>query len=64
MTHLAWVPPEWVRGAARTLAGLAERHPSRTILLVPGAGRRDAIDATVALRCFATPASARGLLAR
>jgi glucose-6-phosphate dehydrogenase assembly protein OpcA len=35
MTHTAWVPPEWVEAAEDVLAGLAERHPSRTIVLVP-----------------------------
>ena len=35
MTHLAWVPGEWVDAAHEVLAGLAERHPSRTIVLVP-----------------------------
>ena len=30
MTHLAWVPAEWVEAAEDVLAGLAERHPSRT----------------------------------
>lgn len=36
MTHIAWVPPEWHEAAWATLEGLAERHPSRAILLVPG----------------------------
>ena len=40
MTHIAWVPEEWVEAAEDVLAGLAERHPSRTIVLVPRAGRR------------------------
>jgi glucose-6-phosphate dehydrogenase assembly protein OpcA len=53
LTHLAWVPHEWEQAATDTLAGLAERHPSRAILLLPDpdAGE-DAIDATVSLRCF------------
>jgi glucose-6-phosphate dehydrogenase assembly protein OpcA len=29
------LPPEWVERGLETLAGLAERHPSRTILLIP-----------------------------
>ena len=43
MTHLAWVPAEWREAAVDTLAGLRERHPSRGILLFPGAvrSRRD-----------------------
>ncbi len=35
MTHLAWVPEEWADKARAALAGMAERHPSRTILLLP-----------------------------
>jgi glucose-6-phosphate dehydrogenase assembly protein OpcA len=35
MTHTAWVPLEWMEAAEDVLAGLAERHPSRTIVLVP-----------------------------
>jgi glucose-6-phosphate dehydrogenase assembly protein OpcA len=53
LTHLAWVPHEWEQAATDTLAGLAERHPSRAILLLPDpAAGEDAIDATVSLRCF------------
>jgi len=56
MTHLAWVPEEWIERARAALAGMAERHPSRTILLLPepNAGS-DGIDATVALECYAMP---------
>ena len=35
MTHIAWVPEEWVEAAEDVLTGLAERHPSRTIVLFP-----------------------------
>jgi len=35
MTHIAWVPTEWVEAAEDVLAGLAARHPSRTIVLFP-----------------------------
>jgi hypothetical protein len=53
MTLLAWVPERWVEAATETLAGLAERHPSRTILLFPRRDDpRDALDAEVDLRCF------------
>jgi glucose-6-phosphate dehydrogenase assembly protein OpcA len=53
MTLMAWVPERWVEAATDTLAGLAERHPSRTILLFPRReDRRDALDAEVDLRCF------------
>lgn len=51
MTHLAWVPEEWAEAAELTLAGLAERHPSRTILLFPHAGE-DAFEADASLQCF------------
>src|SRR5262249_9366991 len=37
MTHLAWVPEAWLDQARSALAGMAERHPSRTILLIPHA---------------------------
>ena len=49
MTHLVWAPPAWLGRARRVLAGLAERHPARTIFLVPLPGRRSGIetDATV-----------------
>jgi Glucose-6-phosphate dehydrogenase subunit len=54
MTHLVWAPDEWLERARETLAGMAERHPSRTIFLIPdpdsGPGR---IDAKVALECYA-----------
>jgi Glucose-6-phosphate dehydrogenase subunit len=53
MTLMAWVPERWVEAATGTLAGLAERHPSRTILLFPRPDdERDALDAEVDLRCF------------
>jgi glucose-6-phosphate dehydrogenase assembly protein OpcA len=53
MTLMAWVPERWVDAATETLAGLAERHPSRTILLFPRRDvERDALDAEVDLRCF------------
>jgi hypothetical protein len=38
MTHIAWVPEQWVEAAEDVLAGLAERHPSRTIVLFPQSG--------------------------
>jgi hypothetical protein len=52
MTHTAWVPEEWLDAARVTLAGLAERHPSRTIILVPRPDEEDALDARVSLECF------------
>ena len=56
MTHLAWVPEPWVDRARAALAGMAERHPSRAILLLPepNAGS-DGVDATVSLECYAVP---------
>jgi hypothetical protein len=54
MTHVAWVPPEWLDAAERTLEGLAERHPSRTVILVPKPGDGESrIDADLSVRCFA-----------
>ena len=40
MTHVAWAPPQWEAAARRTLAGLEELHPSRTILLFPDPRRQ------------------------
>jgi len=56
MTHLAWVPEPWVEKARAALAGMAERHPSRSILLLPepDAGKNQ-IDAIVSLECYAVP---------
>jgi hypothetical protein len=53
MTHLAWVPPEWLDAAERTLEGLAERHPSRTVILVPRPDQPDGLDARLSVRSFA-----------
>jgi glucose-6-phosphate dehydrogenase assembly protein OpcA len=53
MTHIAWVPSEWVEAAEDVLAGLAERHPSRTIVLVPDPDADDAIEANVEADRFA-----------
>ncbi len=52
MTHIAWAPPEWQMAAEETLAGMAERHPSRTLLLVPQPDAEDGIDALLSVRCF------------
>lgn len=63
MTHLAWVPEEWLDKARAALAGMGERHPSRTVLLVPepdfGMNR---IDATVALERYEVPGSDRSVV--
>jgi hypothetical protein len=55
MTHCAWAPPEWQDAARETLAGLSERHPSRTLLLFPQDDGRDALDAELSLQCFTLP---------
>jgi glucose-6-phosphate dehydrogenase assembly protein OpcA len=52
MTHIAWAPPEWQNAAEETLSGMAERHPSRTLLLVPRPDEPDGLDAQVSIRCF------------
>jgi glucose-6-phosphate dehydrogenase assembly protein OpcA len=53
MTHIAWVPEAWVEAAEDVLSGLAERHPSRTIVLFPDADAEDGLDASVEVDCFA-----------
>ena len=53
MTHMAWVPEEWVEAAEDVLAGLAERHPSRTIVLFPRPDEEDGLEASVEVNCFA-----------
>jgi glucose-6-phosphate dehydrogenase assembly protein OpcA len=53
MTHIAWVPPRWQVAAEETLAGMAERHPSRTLLMVPRPDAKDdRLDVQLSLRCF------------
>jgi glucose-6-phosphate dehydrogenase assembly protein OpcA len=52
MTHLAWVPEAWVEAAEDVLAGLAERHPSRTIVLVPDPDAADGLEASVEVDCY------------
>jgi glucose-6-phosphate dehydrogenase assembly protein OpcA len=47
MTHTAWVPPEWVEAAEDVLSGLAERHPSRTLVLFPQPNDVDGLDGNV-----------------
>src|SRR5919206_505034 len=62
MTHLAWVPPEWREKAIDALAGMAERHPSRTILLDPQPDSgKNRIDANVTLECYPIPGSERDI---
>ncbi len=53
MTHIAWVPERWAEQARGTLSGLAERHPSRTILLFPCPDEpEDLLEGEVDFRCF------------
>lgn len=49
MNHIAWVPEEWLDPALTTLSGLSERHPSRTILLVPSPSAADGVESDVRL---------------
>jgi glucose-6-phosphate dehydrogenase assembly protein OpcA len=59
MTHIAWAPPAWAAAARKTLAGLEERHPSRTILLFPEPNRADRVQVNVSMRCYAMPGVSR-----
>jgi glucose-6-phosphate dehydrogenase assembly protein OpcA len=52
MTHIAWVPEEWVEAAEDVLAGLAERHPSRTIVLVPDPDGADGVAGRAEIDCY------------
>ena len=62
MTHLVWAPPEWLPKARATLAGLLERHPARTIFLVPEPGRKAEIDARVSVKDFTVAGLSREVL--
>jgi Glucose-6-phosphate dehydrogenase subunit len=61
LTHIAWVPREWQQAATETLARLAERHPSRTILLFPEPDADDGIAARALLECYEVPFTDRHL---
>lgn len=62
MTHLAWVPDEWLEQARDALAGMAERHPSRTVLLTPDPGNAmNRVDATVSLECYQAAGAERNV---
>jgi glucose-6-phosphate dehydrogenase assembly protein OpcA len=52
MTHTAWVPPEWVEAAEDVLSGLAERHPSRTVVLFPQPDAHDGLDGDVEIGVY------------
>jgi hypothetical protein len=61
LTHIAWVPAEWQEEAVEALAGLAEGHPSRTLLLFPQPEAADGISARALLECYEVPFSDRHL---
>jgi hypothetical protein len=52
MTHTAWVPEEWVEAAEDVLSGLAERHPSRTVVLIPQPDEQDGLEGDVEVDMF------------
>jgi glucose-6-phosphate dehydrogenase assembly protein OpcA len=63
MTHIAWVPAEWTEQARAALEGMAERHPSRTILLFPERHADDnRIDARAEVERWEVPDTDRGLV--
>ncbi len=62
MTHIVWCPPEWRAKARRTLAGLLERHPARTIFLIPEAGDEAGVEARVELKDFQLEGMSREVL--
>jgi hypothetical protein len=63
MTHIAWVPTEWADEARAALSGMDERHPSRTILLLPEPDAGESrIDAAVSLETYAIPGSDRRIV--
>ncbi len=62
MTHIAWVPEPWLPAALEVLRGLAEEHPSRTIVLVPEPDAGEAaIDAELELSLFPLGESGRSI---
>ena len=63
MTHIAWVPHGWREQARAALEGMAERHPSRTILLFPEPHADDnRIDARAEVERWEVPDTDRGLV--
>jgi len=63
MTHIAWVPHGWREPARAALEGMAERHPSRTILLFPEPRADDnRIDARAEVERWEVPDTDRGLV--
>jgi hypothetical protein len=63
MTHIAWVPHGWREQARAALEGMAELHPSRTILLFPEPHADDnRIDARAEVERWEVPDTDRGLV--
>src|SRR5207249_10007587 len=63
MTHIAWVPHGWREEARAALEGMAERHPSRTILLFPEPNAGDSsIDARASVERWEVPDTDRGIV--
>jgi glucose-6-phosphate dehydrogenase assembly protein OpcA len=63
MTHIAWVPAKWVKPARAALKGMAELHPSRTIILLPERHADDnRIDARAEVERWEVPDTDRGLV--
>jgi glucose-6-phosphate dehydrogenase assembly protein OpcA len=63
MTHMAWVPAAWVEQARAALEGMAELHPSRTIVLFPEPDAPDnRIDARAEVERWEVPDTDRGLV--
>lgn len=63
MTHIAWVPHGWREPARAALAGMAELHPSRTILLFPEPNADDnRIDARAEVERWEVPDTDRALV--
>jgi hypothetical protein len=62
MTHIGWAPADWAERALATLRGMGERHPSRTIILLPEPDADvDRIDAEVAVECYPLPGLPRNI---
>ncbi len=63
MTHIAWVPYGWREQARAALAGMAELHPSRTILLFPEPNADDnRVDARAEVERWEVADTDRGLV--
>lgn len=62
MNHIAWIPEEWIPAAMDTFAGLAERLPSRGILLIPEPdAAEDSLAAKASVLAFSLPGQDRHL---